>query len=98
MVHLLVLTSTDPLVFCIENELRAGKSYLRGRLCKADSLALTSLDQFILIFKIQFTFFAKTRYLNKEVNCTEPSPSVIIPCLGLFLLTEIILGYNALWL
>jgi hypothetical protein len=32
-----------------------------------------------LILKIIFTFY-KTSYLNEEVNCTEPSPSVSVPC------------------
>ena len=42
-------------------------------------LALTSLDEFIFILKIYVAFFYKTSYLNEEVNCTEPSPSVSIP-------------------
>ncbi len=25
--------------------------------------------------------FYNTRYLNEEVNCTEPSPSVSVPCI-----------------
>jgi hypothetical protein len=29
--------------------------------------------------EIYFFIFYKTRYLNKEVNCTEPSPSVRVP-------------------
>jgi hypothetical protein len=29
--------------------------------------------------KILFTFLTKTSFLNEEVNCTEPSPSVSIP-------------------
>ncbi len=41
----------------------------------------TSLDQLLLILKISFTFF-KTSYFNKEVNYTEPSPSVSIPRLN----------------
>jgi hypothetical protein len=32
-------------------------------------------------FHTETTFFNKTTYLNKEVNCTEPSPSVKVPCL-----------------
>jgi hypothetical protein len=34
--------------------------------------------------KILFSFFTKTSYLNEEVNCTEPSPSVSIPCFSSF--------------
>jgi hypothetical protein len=42
-------------------------------------LVLTSLDQLIFIMKIFFTFVCKTSYLNKEVNRTEPFPSVSVP-------------------
>jgi len=45
----------------------------------ADLQVLTSLDKLIFRLKIVFTFFYKTSYLNEEVNCTEPSPSVSIP-------------------
>jgi hypothetical protein len=41
-----------------------------------DLLILASLDQ--PLFKI-IDLFYKTNYLNKEVNCTNPSPSVSIP-------------------
>jgi hypothetical protein len=42
-------------------------------------LVLTGLDQ--LILKQQtLLFFYKTTYLNEEVNRTEPSPSVSVPC------------------
>jgi hypothetical protein len=61
---------------------RAGKSYWGGRLNTIDLLLLTSLDQLIFMLKILFQFFYKTSYLNEEVNCTEPSPSVSIPCKG----------------
>jgi len=30
---------------------------------------------------VQLPFFTKTIYLNEEVNCTEPSPSVRVPWL-----------------
>ncbi len=30
--------------------------------------------------KYIFFFFYKTSHLNKEVNCTKPSPSVRVPC------------------
>jgi hypothetical protein len=29
-----------------------------------------------------FTFYYKTSYLNEVANCTEPSPSARVPCLG----------------
>ena len=38
-------------------------------------LLVTSLDQLLFILKLLFALY-KTTYLNKEVNCTEPSPSV----------------------
>jgi hypothetical protein len=38
------------------------------------------LDQLLLIQQTLFTFY-KTSYLNEEVNRTEPSPSVSVPCL-----------------
>ncbi len=31
------------------------------------------------MLKILFYFFYKASYLNEEVNCTKPSPSVSIP-------------------
>jgi hypothetical protein len=30
---------------------------------------------------IMKTYFTMASYLNEEVNCTEPSPSVRVPCL-----------------
>jgi hypothetical protein len=47
-------------------------------LTTVDLLVLTSLDQLLFILKILFTLFLfyKPGYLNEEVNCTEPSPSV----------------------
>ncbi len=50
-----------------------------GPLSTTDLLLLTSLDQPLVILQTLFTFFYKTRYLNEEVNCTEPSPLVSIP-------------------
>ncbi len=44
-----------------------------------DLLVLNSLDQFHFIEKIIY-LFCKMSYLNEEVNCTEPSPSVSVPC------------------
>jgi hypothetical protein len=51
-----------------------------GRFSAIDLLARTRLDQLIFILEILFTFF-KASYLNKEVNSTEPSPSVSVPWL-----------------
>ncbi len=60
---------------------RSGNPYWKGRLSTADLLVLTSLDPLLSILKTLFTFFYKTCYLNEEVNCTEPLPSVSVPCL-----------------
>ncbi len=52
---------------------------LRGKTeYTVDNLVLTSYDQFIFLLKILIPF-VKTSYLNEEVNCTEPSPSVCVP-------------------
>jgi hypothetical protein len=40
------------------------------------------LDKLLSKLKLFFFFFTKQPYLNKEVNCTEPSPSARVPCLG----------------
>jgi hypothetical protein len=45
-----------------------------------DLLVLTSLDQLIFKLIILISFLFKASYLNEEVNCTEPSPYVSIPC------------------
>jgi hypothetical protein len=44
-----------------------------------DLLVLTSLDHLLFTLQLLFTLFQKTSYLNVEVNCTEPSPSVRVP-------------------
>jgi hypothetical protein len=51
-----------------------------GWLSTVDLLVLTSLDQLLLILETLFTF-NNTSYLNEEVNCTKPSPSVGVPCM-----------------
>ncbi len=38
-----------------------------------------SLDQILLYIEYIIYFFNKTSYLNEEINCTEPAPSVSIP-------------------
>ncbi len=38
----------------------------------------------LLYWKLYLPFFTRTSYLNEEVNCTEPSPSVSVPWLSLF--------------
>ncbi len=59
--------------------IKAGKPYWGGRLSTVDLLVLTSLDQLLLIIKFLFHLCYKTSYLNEEVNCTVPSPSVSFP-------------------
>jgi hypothetical protein len=61
--------------------LKAWKPHWRERFSTVVLRELNSLDQFIYILNILFTFFTKTSYLNEEVNYTEPSPSVSVPCL-----------------
>jgi hypothetical protein len=41
-----------------------------------DLLVLTYSDQLLLILKKYFISFYKTSYLNEEVKCTDPSPSM----------------------
>jgi hypothetical protein len=50
----------------------AGNPYLRGRISTVDLLVLISFDQLIFI----------SSYLNEEVNCTDPFPSVSVPRIG----------------
>jgi hypothetical protein len=45
-----------------------------------DLLVLASLAWLVLILKHHFICY-KTSYLNEEVNRTEPSLSVSVPCL-----------------
>jgi hypothetical protein len=59
-----------------------------GRLRTVDLLVLTSFDHPILIMQTISTFF--TKYLNEEVNSTEPSPSVRVPCIHIESQGEII--------
>jgi hypothetical protein len=44
-----------------------------------DHLVPTSLDQLVLILKMYTFLLNKTSYLDKEVYCTEPSPSERVP-------------------
>jgi len=62
--------------------LLSGNPYWRGMINTVDLLELTSWYQLLFTLTILFTFITKqTSYLNEEVDCTEPSPSVSIPCL-----------------
>ncbi len=63
------------------NRVKAGKLYCTGRLSTVNLLVLTSLYKLLFYNEniLYILFFHKTSYLNEEVNCTEPSPSVSIP-------------------
>ncbi len=52
----------------------------RGRFSTVDLLALTSLNQLLFTLKIYIVLFYKTTNLSEEMNCTEPSPSIRVPC------------------
>ncbi len=62
----------------LKSNSKPGKTNKRGRLSTVDLLVPTSLDQLISYWEYYLSIY-KTGYLNKEVNCTEPSPSVSIP-------------------
>jgi hypothetical protein len=49
-------------------------TYWRRRICTVALLALTSLEQLLLIMQTLFTFFNKSSHLNEEFNSTESSP------------------------
>ena len=55
--------------------------YWRKRFNTVDLLLRTSLDQLILHWKYYSPFLYKTSYTDEEVNGTEPSLSVSVPCL-----------------
>jgi hypothetical protein len=73
------MKTSFPLKNLLLSSLKPGNPYSRGRLSTIDLLVQTNLDHLIVLMKILFTFFYK-KYLNEEVNCTEPFPSVSIPC------------------
>jgi hypothetical protein len=58
---------------------KAGKSYLRGRVSTVDLLVLASLDQLLVILKYYLRLL-QNGLSEEEVNGTELSPSVNIPC------------------
>ncbi len=55
----------------------AGNTCLRGWVSTIDLLVIPCLLELLLNIA---NIFYKTSYLNQEVNCTEPSPSVRGPC------------------
>ncbi len=68
-----------------------GNSNLRGRLSTVDLLVQANIDQLLLTLK-QYLLYYKTSYLNEEVSCTEPSPSLSVPWFGWFVNLLIIFG------
>jgi hypothetical protein len=46
-----------------------------------DVLVLTSLNQLVFALKKNVYLCYRASYLIEEVNCTQPSPSVSVPCL-----------------
>jgi hypothetical protein len=54
-------------------------SLTEGELSTVDRLEPTSLEELLLIVKLLFSFCYNTSFLNEEVNCTEPSPSISVP-------------------
>ncbi len=65
------LSAEPPFCMTNINRCRAGSPHWRGRLSTVDLLALTSLDNLLLIMQTLFSFY-KICYLNEEVNGTEP--------------------------
>ncbi len=59
---------------------KARNTYWGERPSTVDLLVLSGSDQMFLYWKYFFYSFTKS-YLNEEVNCTEPSPSVSVHCI-----------------
>jgi hypothetical protein len=57
-----------------------GNPELRGRISAVDLLVQTNSDEVVSILKMDHFPFFQTKYVIKEVDSTEPSPSVRIPC------------------
>ncbi len=57
----------------------AGNPCWKGRISTVDLLVITSSDYLILL-QTCFFLYCKTSCLSEEVNCTELSPYVRIPC------------------
>ncbi len=67
------------------------ESLQKGLLSTVDTFVLTRSDQLFLILMTYFFSFLQNELFYKEVNCTEPSPSVRVPwlvsfCPGKFIL------------
>jgi hypothetical protein len=59
-----------------------GNPYCTGKLGTVDLLVPTRSDELVFVLKLYLSFFTTT-YLNEEVNCTKPFPSVRVPCSNL---------------
>ncbi len=68
---------------------KSGQGILTGRISTINLLVLTSSNYLLLIVKMHIFLFLQTSYLNKEVNCTEPSsPLVSCPWSGIQLIVN----------
>ncbi len=56
-----------------------GNHYWKGRISTFDLLVRCNSYQLLLMLIFKF-FFSQKCYFNEEANCTEPSPSVRLPC------------------
>ncbi len=59
----------------------------QGTLTEGEGSVLNSLLDQLLFLMQTFFLLSKTSYLNKEVNRTEPSLSVSVPCIDSWCLT-----------
>ena len=60
-----------------------GKSYWRGRLSTVGLLVLTSLDEFLFVLKISFTFLAKQAGLMRRSTVLSLPPQLVFPGLSI---------------
>jgi len=68
------------MTFSIMDLFRPGKPNLRGMLSTVDLLVVTCSCQVLFVLQTISTVL-KTSYLNEEVDCTQPFPSVSVSCL-----------------
>jgi hypothetical protein len=54
----------------------------KGWINPVDLLVLTTTNQLLFKQKLYFSFFYETTYLDEEVNCIEPTPSIRNPWLN----------------
>jgi hypothetical protein len=59
-----------------------------GKLNTVDLLVPTSLDKLLFVIETIIYLGCQTSYLNEEVNCTDPSPSVSVPCCMKYLILQ----------